>query len=238
MTTLISELEENAASITMRRRKYLVMWSGGLDSTWTLHELLSKSEADVFAHHVAKRSRSDDGEEISSSFDYERTAVRNMLGWMSDNLRPFEFSESFVDLTAFPSFARDMTTSIFMSTQAAMSWGFTPDDRIFMGSNGDEDDTNSTEPSNLYRAESNMMLYRGMMQAVTQADRTPEITWLMPAPTRHTEITDLPDALVEMAACCRHPLADGSGDYLPCGTCVTCKSLGKHLPKYRGNKPQ
>ena len=77
---------------------------------------------------------------------------------ISEIARPFSYSESFVDLSPFTTFARDMVTGIFFATQAAMTWAFTPDDRIFMGSNGDEDKTNSDDPALLYRAGFNMMI--------------------------------------------------------------------------------
>lgn len=233
MATLINTLSRGTGEVALRRRKFLVMWSGGLDSTWTLYKLLTESDAEIYAHHVCKRSRSDDGTELSNALDYERQATRAMQQYLSEAVRPFSYSESFVDLTIFTTFARDMVTGVFFTTQAAMTWGFAPDDLIFMGSNGDEDKTNSDDPALLYRAGFNMMMYRGVMQAVMQADRTPEITWLMPAPTRAEEIEDLPKEIVALAACCRNPIKSEDGSFEACRKCVTCKSLGRHLKAYR-----
>ncbi|MEM7057933.1 MAG: hypothetical protein AAF557_10130 [Pseudomonadota bacterium] len=210
----------------------LVMWSGGLDSTWTLYTLLRKTKLEIYTHHVNKKSRTDDGHEISHSLDYERQAIRRLQPWMAENVRGFEHSESFTDLTAFTTFARDMVTGVFFAAQAARSWGFTARDYIFMGSNGDEDETNSTEEHQVVRAEYNMISYRYVLQSVFESDRTPEITWITPAPSRLEEVTSLPKDVVERTACCRNPKPNESNGFVPCKTCKTCVSLARHLPEY------
>ena len=127
----------NAEQNAGYRRRFLVLWSGGLDSTWSLYTLLKETDAEVYAHHVNKRSRTDDGSEISNGFEYEMAAVRAMRSWLFENVRPFSYSESTVDTTAFTTFARDTVTAVFFGAQAAMTWGFTAEDRIVMGANGE-----------------------------------------------------------------------------------------------------
>lgn len=41
------------------RPKCPVLWSGGLDSTWSLCMLLRHTDLDVHAHHVVMRSRTE-----------------------------------------------------------------------------------------------------------------------------------------------------------------------------------
>ena len=75
----------------VRRPKSLVLWSGGLNSTWTLVRLLRDTDDDVFAHHVHKRSRTDDGKRLSYLFEAEREAIRAIRPWLAENERPFTY---------------------------------------------------------------------------------------------------------------------------------------------------
>ena len=76
------------------RPKYLVLWSGGLDATWSLYMLLRHTDLEVHAHHVVKRSRTDDGKALSHGWLYERAAVRQMRPWLARQVRPFAYSKA------------------------------------------------------------------------------------------------------------------------------------------------
>ncbi len=214
-----------------RPRRYLVLWSGGLDSTWSLWTLLRETHGEVHAHHVIKRSRTDDGREASWGWAYERAAVRRMRPWLAAHARPLVYSESEIDLTAFRAFARDTVTAVFLGAQAALTAGFGPEDVLVMGANGDEDRSNDDDPAVRWRTAFRSLTWRSVVQAVYQADRTPEVTWLMPAPTRARQVADLSDALAAMTASCRRPrrVAGPAESFVACGVCVTCQAVAPHL---------
>ena len=216
------------------RPKYLVLWSGGLDSTWSLYMLLRHTDLEVYAHHVVKRSRADDGKALSHGWLYERAAVRRMQPWLARNVRPFAYSESAIDLTAFSSFARDTVTAVFLAGQAAKSWGFGPGDILVLGGNADEDRLNDPDPNLYWMGVFRRVLARNLVQAVMQHDRIPEVLTLSPAPARARQVRDLPADLVAMTASCREPVRIDSGGeaFRPCGNCVTCRALAPHLPVY------
>lgn len=221
---------ERPASYVVRRRpppkrKVLVLWSGGLDSTYTLVKLLKDSHHDVYAHHVIKKSRTDDGKTLSHLGKYEARAVRLMQPWIAQHFRPFAYSESAVDLSAFPNFARDMVTSFFFGAQAAMTWGFQREDKIFTGENADEDQAGVPELALRYRWQYNTLVYQHLVQAVMGTDRAPDLTWLNPAPTRQQQADELPPELYHMAVCCRDPKPIDDNNYEACGVCVPCVSL-------------
>ena len=220
---------QNAGLVVRRRpppkRKVLVLWSGGLDSTYTLVKLLKDSHHDVYAHHVIKKSRTDDGKTLSHLGKYEARAVRLMQPWIAQHFRPFAYSESAVDLSAFPNFARDMVTSFFFGAQAAMTWGFQREDKIFTGENADEDQAGVPELALRYRWQYNTLVYQHLVQAVMGTDRAPDLTWLNPAPTRQQQADELPPELYHMAVCCRDPKPIDDNNYEACGVCVPCVSL-------------
>ena len=119
-----------------RTIRSLVMWSGGLDSTYALARLLRESDDDVYAHHIHLNAlREDDGKSRSRRCEYEAQAVSRMLVPLKSHFGAFEYSESRADLTAFSSFARDTSTAMYFAAQLAMSRRFTPFDRIVFGVN-------------------------------------------------------------------------------------------------------
>ena len=221
-----------------RRRKSLVMWSGGLDSTWTLVKMLRDSDDDVYAHHVHKRSRTDDGKQVSNLFQAESAAIKAMRAHLAAHYRPFAFSESAVDLTAFSTFARDNTTALFFTLQAAMTWGFQQTDQILTGANGDTDDDDANYSSDVtrYRTQYRRLLWHNLAQAVMQTERVPDMTWLMPAPKRQEEADLIGPDLFRMVVYCRHPVVEGEA-FLPCGDCVTCKAMAKVRPPTGDEQP-
>lgn len=216
------------------RPRYLVLWSGGLDSTWSLYMLLRHTDLDVYAHHVVKRSRTDDGQALSNSWLYERAAVRRMRPWLARHTRPFAWSESAVDLTAFSSFARDTVTAVFLGGQAAKSWGFGPGDVLVLGGNADDDRLDDPDPQLYWMGEFRRLMARKLLQAVMQRDRTPEVLTLTPPPTRARQVRELPADLAAMTASCRAPVKvdDGGKTFQPCGSCATCRALAPHLAVY------
>lgn len=215
-----------------RKRKSLVLWSGGLDSTWALLKLLRESEDDVFVHHVHKRSRTDDGSQISHLFEVESAAIRVMRTWFADNERAFAYSESAVDLTAFSTFARDISTGHFFGAQAAMTWGFTYGDRIITGANSDDDQLDGVNADIAYRTKMRELLNVHLMEAVMQTHEVPVSDYLRPVPTRREQADYLPEDLRAMVVCCRAPEPLENGRHRPCGQCYTCNAVAGLLPDY------
>lgn len=226
------------APLALPGRRYLVLWSGGLDSTWSLHALLTRTDAEVFAHHVVKRSRTDDGRALSEGWRYELNAVRRMRPWLAARVRGFAYSESMIDLTAFPNFSRDTITALFLASQAAKSWRLGPRDALVLGGNADDDRLNDPAPELYWRSAFRNLLSRQLVQAAMQEVRVPEIVTLLPAPTRAQQVANLPDELTAMTASCRNPRRDSGPEpaFRPCGACTTCRALAAHLPIYAATR--
>ena len=71
----------------------LVMFSGGLDSTAMLHQLLTETDADLRVHHIRMANREQRAEA-------EQAAVERIIAWCRSRYRPFRYSESALDFTA------------------------------------------------------------------------------------------------------------------------------------------
>lgn len=239
---LVSERDPNDPKTLVirrgkRRRKSLVMWSGGLDSTWSLLKLLRDTDEDIYVHHVHKRSRTDDGREISKLFEAESQAIKAMRVWLKEHERPFVYSESAVDLTAFSTFARDVSTCYFFASQAAMTWGFQSTDRIVTGANSDDDALGDADASAVWRTRFRVLTNRHLIESVMQTSDVPDNGFLKPVPSRREQAAYLPKDLLALVVCCRSPVEVFDGGHTPCGTCQTCHAVAGHVPGY-GNARQ
>lgn len=97
------------------KKNILVMFSGGLDSTTALYKLLKETNHNIYAHHIILKDKSD-------RWKYELKASRDIIKYLK-NIRPFDYSESTVDLKLNSkdenggSRHDDNTTVIFIASQ-------------------------------------------------------------------------------------------------------------------------
>ena len=188
-----------------RYRKTLVMWSGGLDSTYGLVRLLREISDEIFAHHIHRHARHDDGKHIALTCEHEAEAIGQMLPYITRTYRIFHYSESRVDLTTFYRFARDTSTAMFFASQAAKSFRFHTEDRILFSMNSDEDKewNPGSETYFFLRA-----VTINIMKLVWGSEEVPQC-FLWPEPPDKQEESDyLPIELVRMTASCRDPKRD------------------------------
>jgi 7-cyano-7-deazaguanine synthase in queuosine biosynthesis len=146
-----------------------------------------------------------------------------MLEYVGKHYRPFTYSESYIDLTAFSAFARDTATSMFFAAQAAMTYHFSPFDRIMIGVNRDED-ARWIENTETYKFR--RMMVNQMIKAVWESEDVPFFYLWTPRPTKQAEADYLPLELFGLTASCRDPKRDGDGWTL-CGKCAECSTLAK-----------
>lgn len=207
-----------------RKIRSLVMWSGGLGSTYALARLLEETRDEIYAHHIHLNAPRDDGKSRSRRCEFEAQAVSRLVAPLKSRYRHFEYSESRADVTAFPCFARDTTTAMFFAAQLAMSRGFTPFDRILVGV--DDEDPRWRPGTELYALR--RMLMNRILRAVWESEEIPYLYVFYPRPTKADAFEFLGEDLVPLAVSCRHPEAGGLGfaeDTLrPCNSCAKCRS--------------
>lgn len=216
------------AAVSGRRKvQTLVMWSGGLESTYALARLLEETEDEVHAHHIHLNAPRDDSKSRSRRCEFEAQAISRLVAPMKSRYRIFEYTESRADLTAFPCFARDTTTAMFFAAQLAMSKGFTPFDRIIVGV--DDEDPRWRAGTELYTLR--RMLLNRILRAVWESDEIPFLYVFYPRPSRADAFAYLGEEMASLTVSCRHPEAGGLGfsdDALrPCNSCPKCRSRAR-----------
>jgi|ETN01SMinimDraft_4_1059930.scaffolds.fasta_scaffold17140_2 7-cyano-7-deazaguanine synthase in queuosine biosynthesis len=73
--------------IVVKDPKTVVLWSGGVDSTGVLYNILKDYPDEVFAHHIHFKNR-------ENRWEAEKESVDKMIPWLRKNVRDFDYSES------------------------------------------------------------------------------------------------------------------------------------------------
>ena len=214
---------DRVALVPRRRGRSLVMWSGGLDSTYALARLLEQTDDEVYAHHIHLNAPRDDGKARSRRCEFEAQAVSRLSSLLKSRYRGFDYSESRADLTAFPNFARDTATAMYFAAQLAMSRHFTPLERIVLGVN--DDDPRWRSGSELYAFRRTVL--NRVLRAVWESEDVPYLYLFDPRPSKSEEAAYLGAEISALTVSCRHPQTSGVGftdDGLhPCGDCRKCR---------------
>jgi len=80
--------------IVADKKPSVVMFSGGIDSTAVLKRLLVETDKNIFAHHIHIISGEGEGKFYTS----ETAAVNQIIPYMKNNYRDFNYSESTIDI--------------------------------------------------------------------------------------------------------------------------------------------
>jgi 7-cyano-7-deazaguanine synthase in queuosine biosynthesis len=201
-----------------RATRSLVLWSGGLDSTYALLRLLEHSGDEVFSHHVrVVRAASDPAAHVGACQEH---AIERLHGRLIARARNFEHSSTRVDLGGTAGACVDAALLAFMAAQAARVHRFTPFDRVLVGVNADEDP--GWAPDSAACALRRARLARAL-RAAWGCDEVPQIYLWEPRPDKAAMAAFLGRALVPATVSCLHPVAHGGADAQPCGACRKCR---------------
>ena len=95
--------------------KKLIMWSGGIDSTYVLAKALKDTDDEIFAHHIHLVNRENRHVE-------EKKAIIKLIPKLHA-IRGFRYTESVVDHSRLPDFPYDMAVVCFESGAIMKSLG-------------------------------------------------------------------------------------------------------------------
>lgn len=208
-------MPERSADFT--KRHSLLMFSGGIDSLYVLHQLLTTTDDVVWAHHV--NLINPEGRHRA-----EAVACMNIVKYCLEHYRAFRYTQSTVDHSAFRLFGRDVTVVAFeagvviQNAHAVYQRGF---DRWMLGYCKEEsEEVVGDQPV----ASSNR---RNITESVVELSAHP-----MTAPKLHSQtliakqaqMEAMPPELVRLAWTCRTPRWEGELAH-QCGVCKTCKLL-------------
>lgn len=233
-------------------RKSMILFSGGMDSTWSLWKVLKETDDEVFSFHCDLHT--------GVRGDSERQAVSDIVSHLSAmfrtvHLRVHEAVRPRVN-------TRTPNVATFYGALTAAGDGFGAGDRVITGRNADSDLVDFAFPLwwRTRRVRDELRKGRAELQpdpiSLRQAmidllfensvDR-PEFTSLEPYPTRYQIIDDLPPSILDMTIGCSNPRFV-NGYWMPCGNdtdwrdayvnghsagqCFKCNLLSRWLPRY------
>ena len=206
MSGLIIEQQDKRILIKRRPRTTIVMFSGGIDSTYTLVKLLKETDDEILAHHIhlvnPERRWKAEAEACHRIFERCRTEFRD-----------FQYSESLVDHRGLSWFGYDMVTVGFEAGLVAHSYfqkhGRMPD-RWANGKCVEEGYNNER-----------FRHVKACVSANTWPHPPPEPFIWTPVTKREQMIYLGPELTAECWTCRRpNETADG---LVACGSCRTCK---------------
>ena len=97
----------------MTQQTRLIMFSGGVDSTYLLWDALVNSRDTIFAHHISLRN-------VENRWEKELESVKKILEYFrNSNIRPFNYSESLWGFPFREYFCWDIDVVAFVASQVA-----------------------------------------------------------------------------------------------------------------------
>jgi 7-cyano-7-deazaguanine synthase in queuosine biosynthesis len=186
----------------------LAMFSGGLDSTAMLVQLLTESEEPLRVHHIHLHN-------AEGRAQAERRAVEAIVAWCSARYRPFRFSESALDFRGLEAIPIDYLSIAFVACQVAID---TPGcRRIAVGSLARDTDIENRSARQRRVFDEMYACYRARKLG------EPSVEWLYPVyrKTKQELAQGLPPGLLELTWSCRRPVREKGIDR-PCGGCKAC----------------
>ncbi len=189
------------------------MFSGGVDSTHVLVNLLCDTDDIVLAHHVHLINR-------ELRHQAEAQACRNIVQWCRKNYRDFFYSESTIDRSRFRAPGYDVIAVASEGGIAACNFlidtGKMPDHWL-LGINAEEyNDVSVTSEGRL-----------GHILAAMAASCFPNPPPAFTRPKIRPKaelIADLGPELAALCWTCRRPVKSIDG-FVECGECKTCKLI-------------
>lgn len=195
----------------------LVLFSGGIDSTFVLFDLLTNTDDIVLAHHVHLVNR-------EGRYRAEAAACKRIVAWLKENCRDFFFTESLVDRRRFRAVGADAITVAFEGGIAASNFlidTMIMPHRFLLGLNLEE--LNSLEERS---AGSDKHAMLAAMAAATWPNKPPKYQRPTLLPKADC-IRRMGPQLTALCWTCRTPVERADGEFDECNECRTCELMAK-----------
>jgi 7-cyano-7-deazaguanine synthase in queuosine biosynthesis len=186
------------------------MFSGGIDSTAMLVQLLAKTTGELRVHHIHMANR--EGRDAA-----ERRAVDAILAYCGRRYRPFRYSESGLDFRALEAIPIDYLSIAFVACQVAID---TPGcTRIAVGSLAADTDIENRSARQRRVFDEMYACYRARKLG------EPRVEWIYPVfdLPKSALVAALPPELLDLTWSCRRPAEGGQ----VCGACKACRAREK-----------
>ena len=186
-------------------KQILIMWSGGLDSSYMLYKYLTETDYPIHAHHIILQNRAE------FRWHQEQVAVNNIRDWLKKNCRKFDYSES----SYYNRFVgRDIALVLFVASQICYGLCWAGIDEIEVLAGWIVED-NKRAPIKRQSG----VFYEGANNIIGT-----KLTLGYPIKdmTKQDIINKIPKELTDLTWSCRRPIFRG-GKAMPCGKCHACK---------------
>ena len=186
----------------------LLMFSGGIDSTYLLYHYLRHTDHPVHAHHVSIRYPH------LQRWRAEDPASEKVVAWCKKNLRDFEYSTSRFDLD-FPRVGWDIDLLLLVASKVALNL---PRQRTTLALGWCTDDLQSPNARDRHERGVTAIVWRGLLQSVPGLDLNEEVATpiLEQGLSKADVIAKLPDELLALSWSCRGPIFEEDTPR-PCG---------------------
>lgn len=184
------------------------MFSGGLDSTAMLVQLLAQSDEPLRVHHIHLHN-------AEGRAEAERRAVEAIVAGCRARYRPFRYSESALDFRGLEAIPIDYLSIAFVACQVAID---TPGcRRVAVGSLSRDTDIENRSARQRRVFDEMYACYRARELG------EPGLEWTYPVyrRTKRELAAALPRELLELTWSCRRPVSVPGG-FRPCGGCKAC----------------
>lgn len=205
----------------------LVMFSGGIDSTFMLYHYLINTDYKIHVHHISLRYPSE------PRWKEEDIASRKIVE-LCKNIRKFEYSESRVDFGFYKYVGRDSDTQLLMASKIApnikgkisLALGWIHSDHLEDIENGR---AKSKVTEKLWEALCNSMdLDFG--KNINRKLLFPLVNMKL---SKKQMIQILPNELLRLTWSCRKPSKSKDNTSIPCGKCNPCKEIKEAIKDHK-----
>ena len=196
----------------------LLLFSGGMDSTYLLHYYLSQTDLSVHAHYISMRHPS------IQRWKAEDIAVNNIIEYCQQHYRPFEFSSSSVEVGDWPYIGMDSNVQLTMACRLAPNL---PGALVSVVRGRCADDIINEKQQSVDKTGQIQALWTALHDSISEQNRhrINPVTYCPLADSgvfKKDIIQDMPPALLSLCWSCRTPIM--KGDVLTmCGSCHTCQ---------------
>jgi 7-cyano-7-deazaguanine synthase in queuosine biosynthesis len=188
-------------------KSILVVWSGGLDSTYVLYKYLTETDYPVMAHHILLQNRNE------FRWHQEQRAVENIKDWLKHSCRNFRYTESsyYNSLSG-----KDITLCLFIASQVAHGLVGADTKEIIVATGRIMEDDERTP---IHTQDD--VFWAGVKDIEIPVSLERPIRTM----TKRDIIEECPKELVDLTWSCRQPEFI-NGAAIPCGTCHACIERG------------
>ena len=203
----------------------LVMFSGGVDSTFMLYHYLKNTDYKIHVHHISLRYPSE------PRWKEEDIASKNIVQYCQ-NIRSFDYSESRMDFGFYKYAGRDSDTQLVMAAKVApnikgpislaLGWQYSDYQEDLINGRAKERVTEK-----LWEALCESIDY-GLDKHINREILLPLVQMKL---SKKEMLKILPLELLRLTWSCRRPLKDKNSVSRPCGKCHPCREIKEAYEK-------